>query len=71
MIDFRNMEGQKTVWDTVFPTHAVQAFDGVGGVDDFPDGGREGEERGDFLPSPSPGWCNGGVFVAPSGLERV
>ena len=35
LIDLRNVEGQKTVWDTVFPTHAVQAFDDVGGVDDL------------------------------------
>ena len=59
------------MWDTVFPTHAVQAFDSIGGVDNFPDGGREGEERGHFLPGPSPGRCYGSVFVAPSGLERV
>ena len=37
LMDFLNVEGQKTVWDTVFPTHAVQAFDGVGGVDDLPE----------------------------------
>ena len=35
LMDLRNVEGQKTVWDTVFPTHAVEAFDGICGVDDL------------------------------------
>ena len=41
LTDLRNVEGQKTVWNTVFPTHAVQAFDGIGGADDFSESKRQ------------------------------
>ena len=39
-----------------FPDHPVQAFDGVGGVDDLAHRWREGKERDDLLPCSPPAW---------------
>ena len=39
-----------------FADDAVQAFDGVGGVDDFTHRWWEGKKRDNFLPCPPPDW---------------
>ena len=54
-----------------FPDHAVQAFDGVGRVDDLADRRIEGEERDHFLPCPAPGRGDGRVFRGPFPLESI
>jgi hypothetical protein len=41
-----------------FADHPVEAFDDVGGVDDFAHGWQEGEERDQLLPRPLPTWGN-------------
>src|SRR5215213_9120832 len=48
----------------------VDALDGVGGVEDASDFGREGEEGNDFVPDSSPGGSDGGKFLAPSSLSK-
>ena len=51
---------------------AIEALDRIGGVDDPPDLGREGEERDHLLPLPPPQRGDRGVFLAPwAGLEGI
>lgn len=49
----------------------VQAFNGIGRVDDLSDRWIKGEERDHFLPCPPPGRGNRGVFRSPLFLESV
>ena len=47
------------------PELGVQSLDRVRRVDDFSDGGSEGEERDDRLPLPPPDLADRRVFAAP------
>ena len=58
------------LFDDLAQAH-VQAFDGVGGVDDFADRLRVGQERDDLLPISSPRLTDGRQPVAPFSLEFI
>ena len=50
----------------------VQAFDGVGGVDNFAHVGGVSEAGNDFFPMPAPAGGNGRVFSSPgAGIEGI
>ena len=54
-----------------FADDAIQAFNGIGRVDDLSDRWIKGEERDHFLPCPPPGRGDRSVFRGPFFLKRT
>ena len=54
-----------------FAEDPVQAFNRVCGVDGLAHRWREGMERDNLLPGPPPAWGDGGIVLAPFGLEII